>query len=102
MKRKVSILLCLFLFLNCFDQKKEKENFKNSQRLQVGMPFAEALSIMGEPDGIKGIENNPIYKYNTSLDSIYIYYYTPPTGSSSGIEFYTDSLKVIKVYNQLD
>ncbi|PRP65892.1 hypothetical protein BST86_01695 [Nonlabens agnitus] len=66
------------------------------------MNFSDAINIMGDPMKIRTVKNHSNLDYNSELDSIYIFYYEVPFASSGGVEFYTDSLKILKVFNELD
>lgn len=102
-KDKNIIVFWMILILSCQPvQKKEKENFENSKKLRIGMDFKIAVEIMGEADEIRTIKNERIFGYDSTLDSIYSFYYEVPIGTSGGIEFYSDSLKVLKIFNDMN
>lgn len=92
----------LILAFGCFDNQNAKRNLENSKKLRLGMDFKSAIEIMGDAKEIRKIKNNRNFNYDSPLDSIYSFYYESPTGASGGIEFYSDSLKVLRIFNDLD
>ena len=103
MKREILLSVFFLIFsLSCFDNQNAKRNLENSKRLKLGMSFRSAIEIMGDPKEVRIIKNNQDFNYNSPQDSIYAFYYESPTGASGGVEFYSDSLIVLEIFNDLD
>ena len=94
------------IVLGCSNPKKNTI-FEKSENVFIGMDIGRIESIMGKkPDKIFKVSNENLLMNYLNVDrnqKVYEFFYEPPNFLySDGVKIYTDSIRVIKIDNDLD
>ena len=74
-----------------------RQNVSNSEKVKIGMPKDEVLSIMGKPDRIESLSQyvDPTHPGVWRHKGLKTYYYRPPALAGDGIFIWLDTTDTV-------